>query len=165
MWWKLGKEIFCTTCTCFCWIDGHKRARNSTRRHAHSFYWASGWAGCWKAGHSIAVSRLHNVPLKCVQICNWGCISVPEPESQRDGSDSTAGALIPFSKAKVILGLFCTKSFPDIFRYTYTCQTHVHFRCCFYSYFLCRIRGLFLVEAETIWWDGAVQSLSSNDSP
>lgn len=76
---------------------------NCGRQRAHSFYWASGWAGCWKAGHSIAVSRLHNVPLKCVQACNRGWIRVPEPESRRDSSDSAAGAVIPFSNAKVIL--------------------------------------------------------------
>lgn len=57
---------------------------------------------CWKARHSKAVSRLNNVLLKCVQVCNWGWIRVPEPESRRDSPDSTAGALIPFSRAKVI---------------------------------------------------------------
>lgn len=29
---------------------------------------------------------------------------------------------------------FCTKSFPDISRYTYKCQTHLHFLRCFHSY-------------------------------
>lgn len=64
---------------------GHKRARIDCCRFMHTvFYWASGWAGCWKAGHSIAVSRLHNVALKCVQVCNRGWIRVPELESQRE---------------------------------------------------------------------------------
>ena len=48
------------------------------------FYWASGWEWCWKAGYSIAVSRSHDVPLKCVQVWNWGWINIPELEWQRE---------------------------------------------------------------------------------
>lgn len=62
------------------------------------FYW--GWAGCWKAEHSIA--GLHNEPLKRVRPCGWSRMKVPEPGARRDSSGCIAGALNPFSKASVI---------------------------------------------------------------